>query len=123
MSRERGKYYEQLAAQHLERNGLEIIRQNFLCRAGEIDLVCRDGHTLVFVEVKYRNNARFGSAVEMISSSKQQKLIRSAQFFLQRQAQYQYLPCRFDVVAITGCAANGNNQAKLDWIKNAFLIT
>ncbi len=117
MSRTRGSTYEQRAADYLTRQGLVVLRQNVQIIRGEIDLIALDGGTLVFVEVKYRKHSRFGEAREMLSLKKQRLIIRTAELFLQRQPRYRHMPCRFDLIAITG------ETAKLDWIKSAFLIT
>ena len=122
MSRERGQIYENIAADYLQQQGLSLITRNFQCKAGELDLVCLDNKTLVFVEVKFRKNSLFGSALEMVSVSKQKKLVRTAELFLLQNRKYRAHPCRFDVFAITGYN-NKQQSEKLDWIKNAFLIT
>ncbi len=123
MSRERGRIYEELAADYLISRGLCVVSKNFYCKSGELDLVCREQQELVFVEVKFRKNAAFGNPTEMISFSKQRKLAKTAEFFLLQNSQYRDLPCRFDVVGITGQTPGQQNSPKIDWIKNAFLIT
>ncbi len=73
-----GQQYEQLALQYLQQQGLKLVQQNFHCKTGEIDLVMREGATLVFVEVKYRASSAFGGALAAVSFSKQQKLLRTS---------------------------------------------
>ena len=111
-----GRAAEQAARQHLERNGLRLIEQNWSCRRGELDLVMLDGDTVVFVEVRARRHSAWGGALESVDVRKQQKLIKAAQLFLQAHGRWAKHPCRFDVVAITA-----PGQAKdLNWIRNAF---
>jgi len=108
-----GALAEQWAAQHLQRQGLQLVVQNYRSRYGEIDMVMRDGKTLVFVEVRLRRNADFGGAAASIDARKQQRIIRTAQQYL---ASLAYTPpCRFDVVLMDD--AQGRSA---QWLKNAF---
>ena len=66
--RRTGGCYEAAAAAYLEKQGLVILRKNYRCRSGEIDLIARDGRYLVFIEVKYRNTAVSGSASDCCDS-------------------------------------------------------
>ncbi len=75
-----------------------------------------DGDTVVFVEVRYRRHAAWGGALESVDARKQQKLIKTAQLFLQNESRWARNPCRFDVIAI---APAGQTQ-DLNWIRNAF---
>ncbi len=115
MSRQSGKEHEQQAADYLRQQGLKLLTQNFHAYRGELDLVMLDRKTLVFVEVRFRKNSAYGSAAETVTYKKQQRLVMAAQHYLQTNRQHCHLPCRFDVIAI--------NSTKIDWIKNAFLIT
>jgi putative endonuclease len=85
---------------------------------GEIDIIMLDKseQTLVFVEVRYRQNTQFGSATDSINHNKQTKLIRTAQYYLQQHSEYQEFICRFDVVGIE----SDLKYPKINWIKNAF---
>lgn len=94
------KVGEDLAAQYLERSGIEIVARNARTRWGEIDLVGRQGATWVFVEVKTRRSLRFGLGAEAVNYHKQQKILRMAQIYLARIRQDD-VPVRFDVVEIT----------------------
>lgn len=97
---EAGRQAEDRALAHLLRQGLVLIERNARSRRGEIDLVMRDGATLVFVEVRQRRNARFGGAAASITASKRARLWRSAEHYLLR---YPDPPaCRFDAVCIDG---------------------
>lgn len=123
-----GAAYEDAASELLGRAGLKVLQRNFRCKMGEIDIVCEDGSQLVFVEVRARNNRRYGSAAASVTRAKQRKLIRAAQFFLLRHKGLGTRPCRFDVVAFgpqTQERQNGQantHQNEVQWVKNAFSI-
>lgn len=100
--RARGSRYEELAADYLEHSHMHVIGRNFRCRYGEIDLVARDGRTLVFVEVKYRADASAGFPEEALSFSKRRTISRTADFYRVRYKIRSDTPCRFDVIAFEG---------------------
>ena len=101
MSRLVGGAAERRAARHLKRRGYAIVDRNVQCgRLGELDLVARDGETLVFVEVRYRKSDRFGGALVSVDHIKRRKLARAAQHYLARHPFEG--PVRFDVVALDG---------------------
>ena len=77
-----GQQAELWACQYLEQQGLALITKNYHCRRGEIDLIMRDEKALVFIEVRYRKSARFGSALESVNYKKQQKLIITAEHYI-----------------------------------------
>ena len=93
-----GTACEALAAAHLERRGWRIRERNFRTRLGEVDLVCEDGMTIVFVEVKARRGSRFGTGAEAVDARKQAKLTAIAGLYMQR---HPGRACRFDVISIT----------------------
>ena len=95
-----GAIGEDRALAYLQQQGLQPVARNFRCRTGEIDLIMRHEAVLVFVEVRARANDRHGGAAASITPAKQQRLIRTAQFYLQRLRNLP--PCRFDVIAIDG---------------------
>lgn len=107
-----GKSAEVLAEKHLAKNGLVPVTRNYRCRQGEVDLVMRDGQTLVFIEVRYRKSGNYGSALETVTPVKQQKIMTAAQLYLQEYRIGDTVPVRFDVVGITG--------DDIHWIKAAF---
>lgn len=114
-----GIHAEQRAARYLQKRGLRILRRNFNCRFGEIDLIALDGdECLVFVEVRYRRSQRFGGALASVTPRKQTRIRRAAGFFIARQPRLALLACRFDVVAIETGADAGRGE--ISWIKNAF---
>src|SRR5690606_24818947 len=77
-----GTLAEEQAAQHLARHGLKILARNYRCRGGEIDLVCRDGATLVFVEVRLRTHRGYGGAAASITPAKQRRITLAANHYL-----------------------------------------
>ena len=115
--RSTGAKYEQLAADHLRSHGARIIETNFRCRSGEVDLIFRDHETLVFAEVKYRTNSRYGCASEAVTPQKQQTIVRVGSFYLMRYGFSTDTPVRFDVIAID---AEEDGQLRINWIKDAF---
>jgi putative endonuclease len=114
---QRGAASEQLAAEHLQTRGLQVVAHNLRCRAGEIDLVCLDGGVLVIVEVRQRCRTDFGGALASVTRSKQRKIIRAARFFLQRKKDWRAYLIRFDVVGVEGPP---DGASRIVWIKDAF---
>lgn len=111
-SKSLGSHYEHQALAYLLRNGLVLIKQNFLCRKGEIDLICLDQSELIFVEVRYRGTRSYGNALESVNYSKQQKIKKTAYYFLFAYPHFQHYSLRFDVIAI--------DQQNIQWVKHAF---
>ncbi|MEN8260944.1 MAG: YraN family protein [Pseudomonadota bacterium] len=110
----RGRESEEAALNFLQRHGLKLVERNFRCRVGELDLIMEHDNALVFVEVRYRKNDRFGSALESIDRKKQTRLIRAAGYYLGLNNIDK--PARFDVVAVS--PAEKNNC--INWIRDAF---
>jgi len=108
----RGDAAENLAAEFLQRAGLTLVARNFRCRLGEIDLIARDGKTLVFVEVRMRSSNRFGGAAASITAAKRAKLSRAARHYLAGVARPP--ACRFDALLVNG------TDNSIEWLKNAF---
>lgn len=98
-TRKIGYKAEDQAAEFLVQKGFQILTKNFTIRGGEVDLIARDGNTLVFVEVKMRSNTTFGSAVESITPWKIQALQKTALFYI-RRIEWGDRPYRFDLVTI-----------------------
>lgn len=103
---------EKLAETFLTEKGLKLIARNYHCKYGEIDLIMQDVNTVVFVEVRLRTNAKFGSAAMSITSHKQHKLIAAAQHYLINKSN---LPCRFDAILM-----HKTDLASIEWVRNAF---
>lgn len=114
-----GKQAEQFACHYLQKQNLTLITQNYHCRRGEIDLIMQDQYTLVFVEVRYRKNARFGSALESVDHRKQAKIITTAEHYLLQNRQ-QYSDYRFDVIAVM--PEQNKDVPEIKWLKNAFQL-
>ena len=112
-----GRYAEDLAAAHLAAHGLLLLARNVRCRAGEIDLVCRDGVVLVLVEVRQRVRPDFGGALGSVGALKRRKLIRAARFLLRSRPAWARSMVRFDVVGVQG---NACGMHQIAWIKDAF---
>lgn len=115
-TQEAGQLAEQAALEHLEQHQLTLITRNWRCRGGELDLVMQEGDTVVFVEVRYRRDDRFGGAIESVDARKRSRLILAAQKYLQQHTRWQKHPCRFDVVALK----SASTMPHVEWIKNAF---
>jgi putative endonuclease len=115
-----GRCAEDLAALYLAARGLELLARNVRCKAGEIDLVCGEGATLVLIEVRQRARRDFGGALASVSHPKRRKLIRAARFLLHTCPAWGRRIVRFDVVAVQGdpCGAH-----EIAWIKDAFRAT
>lgn len=113
-----GTLAENQAKSYLEAQGLSLTERNYRCRQGEIDLIMQDQGTLVFIEVRYRKDNRFGGAESSITPTKQQRIILTANHFLQSKKWQQIPPCRFDVLAI-----EGKDPQNIRWIKDAFQAT
>lgn len=112
----RGHSAEQRACDYLVGRGLTLVERNYRTPHGEIDLIMRDAKTLVFVEVRFRRSAEYGTAAETVDRGKQSKLRASAAHYLQRHRGAAKQPCRFDVVALSGAPG----QEQLEWLPNAF---
>jgi putative endonuclease len=107
----RGERSEHLAHQYLIKQGLRLIEKNYRCKYGELDLIMRDGETLVIVEVRFRKSNKYGSAEESITQTKQSRIIATTQHFL--HATKIKSAIRFDVIAMS-------RDDDINWIKNAF---
>jgi putative endonuclease len=94
-----GKSGEDLACDELERRGYAIVARRYRRRSGELDIVARDGSTVVFVEVKTRGNRRFGPAAEAVHALKRRRMVGLALDYVARH-RLTSSPCRFDVVSI-----------------------
>lgn len=114
----RGRAAEARAAAHLQAHGLRIVARNYRVAGGEIDLIARHGAELVFVEVRSRRSAAFGSAAETVTAAKRRRIQLAAQQYLQGLPQRTLPPCRFDIVSITG----PGDAAPLQWLQNAFTL-
>ncbi|MGD2076691.1 MAG: YraN family protein [Gammaproteobacteria bacterium] len=110
-----GDRAEELACRYLKQRGLRLLSRNYRCRRGEIDLIMRDGDSLVFVEVRYRRQTAFGRAAETVSATKQARIIHCAHWYINQHGAWNK-PARFDVVCIEGDLDRGVVQ----WLRDAF---
>lgn len=94
-----GKRGEDLACRELERRGYAIVARRYRRRGGELDIVARDGPTLVFVEVKARNGRAFGGPAEAVTPVKRRRIVQMAMEYMARNHVVP-CPCRFDVVSV-----------------------
>ncbi len=115
-SQTRGAAVEAAAERWLSQQGLLYVAKNFRCKAGEIDLIMRDGAQLVFIEVRYRQHDYFGSAVESVTRSKQQRVVRAAQWFIAAHPQWRNYACRFDVLG----GSKATDDIEWQWLRDAF---
>jgi putative endonuclease len=111
-----GQKGEGLAAKFLKKKGYNIIEQNFKTRIGEIDIIADDRGTLVFVEVKTRENLHYGQPFEAVHYFKKRKIAHVAMLYLKKLKEVP--PCRFDVVSVY--YENGRPECEL--IRDAFEV-
>ena len=109
-----GKQAENMAARYLRSQGLKVVDRNYSCKGGEIDLICNHHDTLVFVEVRHRQQNHYGSGADTVSAAKQKKIIVAAKTYLQQHYGNRPPACRFDVISTTG------EKYQIDWLQNAF---
>lgn len=125
-----GQWAEQTALLFLQSQQYQYVNKNYHSRFGEIDLIVKRGNELVFVEVKARSAGSYAEACEVISYSQRRKIIKTAQFFLQRYPNYYNFDCRFDVIcfdfpqklAKTVQPDFSKLQYDQQWIKHAFTL-
>ena len=112
--REVGFKYENVAKEYLILQGLVFVESNFYTKFGEIDLIFfeKSSQTLVFVEVKYRRNDFFGSAIEMVTEEKQNRILASSQAYLLKKNWDKNV--RYDIIGVSKSSGN------IEWLKNAF---
>jgi putative endonuclease len=108
-----GARAEARAAAFLMQQGLVKHTQNYRCKLGEIDLIMQHDDILVFIEVRLRTHQAFANAAESVTIRKQQKIIKTAQYYLQQYQLTDKANCRFDVVAFS-------DNSDPEWIKDAF---
>jgi putative endonuclease len=118
-SRDSGFAVENQVQKHLEEKGLTLLIKNFQTPVGEIDLIMKDNTgRIIFIEVRARNNQFYGNGLESVDRRKRQKIVRTAQLYLQKHGLLDKVYCRFDVVATT---RDNHGKILIDWIQNAFM--
>lgn len=113
----KGLHYEELALGYLQARGLQLLQRNFRCKLGEIDLIMLHDSVLTFVEVRFRASRAYGGALATITHAKQQKLLRTARYFLLCHPECSQRVCRLDVV---GIEPGSDGKPAFTWIRNAF---
>jgi putative endonuclease len=106
----RGRHWEAVAAEYLEDRGLVVLARGYRCRLGEIDLVCRDQHTLVMVEVRARSLGALARAAESIGPAKRARIIRATNF-LMRRSEWRDAPTRRRARVIDTA------EARVSWLR------
>ena len=113
-----GDEYEARAERWLRDQGMKLLARNFRGKTGEIDIVAQDAGYLVFLEVRARSNRHYASAAASVDRRKQQRILRTAQLFLQCHPTLARMPCRFDVIAFEPRQSATNSDIR--WIRSAF---
>ena len=115
-TREKGRKYEDMAADFINKNGGKVIDRNFYFKGGEIDIIARDYYLgqdyLCFIEVKQRKNTDAGHPLEAITPAKRNKIIKGAKSYLNYKKYPPDTNVRFDAVSILG--------NEITWVRNAF---
>jgi putative endonuclease len=111
-----GKYGEDIAIAYLKSQRYSVIERNFRCKCGELDIIAKDGKTIVFVEVKTRRALSYGPPQLSVTQFKQRQISKAALVYLSaiRAAD---VNARFDVIAI---CLHDREDPRIDHIKNAF---
>ncbi len=110
-----GPHWEAHALNHLQAAGLVLECRNHRCRLGEIDLIMREGPTLVAVEVRYRRGSSHGGAAASVTRAKQRRLALAMRHYLMARGG-PLPPVRFDVVAVSGL----RERPRVEWLRAAF---
>jgi putative endonuclease len=110
-----GKVGEDIACRELERRGYAVLARRYRRGGGEIDIVARDGATVVFVEVKARDSREFGDGAEAVTTWKRRRIVQAAMDYMMRNIGHE-CACRFDVVAIDLSAG----EPKVEVVQHAF---
>jgi len=115
-----GQSAESIAAQFLEAQGVKLLLRNYRRRLGELDLVARQGDTLMIVEVRTRASNRYGGAAESVDFYKRRRIVRASLQLLQQRRDLALLRARFDVIVVSEL---DSKQPRVEWIKHAFEMT
>lgn len=117
-TRQTGDLGEDAAARYLETRGFKVLERNWRFRQWELDLICRDRDTIVFVEVKTRRQGSMASPADALTPKKQARLIKAASHYLTHNDLWD-APCRFDLAAVT----DTGTSMDVDLVENAFDLT
>jgi putative endonuclease len=116
-SRQLGQAAEDIAADFLRRQGLEILSRNFRRRLGELDLIARTGEVLIVIEVRTRSSDAYGGAAASIDGWKRRRIIRATLQLLQQYKDLARMRVRFDAVVVHDLDAE---SPRIEWIQHAF---
>ena len=112
-----GRSWEAVARDYLQKRGLSVLKERYTCRLGELDLVCRQGATIVIVEVRARKRGSFTSAIDSVDRHKQRKIILATRHLLMCNPEWHTQPLRFDVFAVSDI---DTKTPQIQWAQNAF---
>lgn len=112
----RGTRAEQAAAEFLQARGLAVLQRNFRRRAGELDLIAREGEVLVIIEVRLRSTPACGGAAASITACKQRRMVRAARQLLQSHPHSRRFAVRFDALLVDALEP----EPCITWIRHAF---
>jgi len=117
-TKQTGDLGEDAAARHLESKGLRVLERNWRFHQWELDLICRDGDTIVFVEVKTRKENSMAAPADALTRKKQARLVKAASHYLTKKDLWD-CPCRFDLAGVTATATSMD----VEHTENAFDLT
>ncbi len=117
--RDFGNWGEQIAVDFLQKQGYRMVKRNFRCPYGEIDLIAKEKDIWCFIEVKARKSKSFGYGFDSVTRAKQKHIIKVAQYYLNQSALYE-APARFDVVSIDFVS---EKDYQIQLIRNAFYMS
>ena len=125
LAQKAGKAAEESAKKFLKKQGLKFITSNYRTRYGEIDLIMQQQDTLVFIEVRLRNNPHYGTGADSVTLPKQERIIHAARQYLQQEVAQPspWKSYRFDVVSMmSGVSGASAKEISIDWIPDAFTL-
>jgi putative endonuclease len=114
-----GSWGERIAIDFLKEQGFVIVKCNYRCPYGEIDLIAKEKDIWCFIEVKTRKNQSYGYGFDSVTHVKQKHIIKVAQYYLVQSSLYE-APARFDIVSIDFVSAN---DYQIQLIRNAFYMS
>lgn len=115
-----GREAESAVCDYIEARGFRIVARNFRGRGGEIDIVARDGDTLAFVEVRYREEGAFGLPEETVTLPKRRRIVSAARAYLATLSPTEWKEARFDVAAVDGGSPDGGGGPVIRYYRGAF---
>ena len=116
-----GRWGEEKVAEWLRKNGYKLLAAGYRCRFGEIDIIASDEKYICFTEVKLRKDSSFAQAREFVDRRKQERLLRTAEFYLCEHETG--LQPRFDVAEVYAPEGISTKNPQINYIENAFLST